>query len=258
MANTVVDAPKKPAAPFISFLKALRPQVRRSHPDLSGDNLTRTIAQMWRSAPESIRQEYKLIHQQAWLQYKQNLEHWKAQGKEIAKREENTETDNNSMALDDVPDVIYLNGGIEHNVGIDGRDDCKSICDVNDCDNTVAAGCTERRMSQSLTMTESCCNLLPLQMNVNDRQSRYLPPKTIKCSTFRSRRQANVTPESGSVRQVSLESDTTTVSAHNSDNLTAKWSGLEVMSDELLLLPLSSHLFGMNDSSPIDESFSWT
>jgi hypothetical protein len=75
-------APKRPPAPFISYLMANRREVRGRNPDLTSDEITRIIARMWKSAPLTIHQSYRAQYDRALEQYKTNMQRWNADKEE--------------------------------------------------------------------------------------------------------------------------------------------------------------------------------
>jgi HMG (high mobility group) box len=75
-ADSNIIKPKKPAAPFVEYMRSVRPQVAPLHPDKTGDQLTRVVAQMWKDASPSVRHGYISAYRQKLAQHKLDLEGW--------------------------------------------------------------------------------------------------------------------------------------------------------------------------------------
>jgi HMG (high mobility group) box len=75
--------PKKPLSPFLRFSQSMRRRVSRDHPDKKGDQITRIIAQLWKTSEPSVREEWRSQYNLEWAQYKLDLQCWKNAKAEI-------------------------------------------------------------------------------------------------------------------------------------------------------------------------------
>jgi hypothetical protein len=69
---------KRPPAPFISFLRSNRGEVRQNNPELTGDAVTRIVARMWKDSPLAIRKAYRAQYDQEWEQHKSDMLLWES------------------------------------------------------------------------------------------------------------------------------------------------------------------------------------
>ena len=71
------QAPKKPMSAYLSFSNSRRASVKRENPNATNAQVSKTLATMWKNAPEAVRQEY--INTEATLRerYKVDIANWK-------------------------------------------------------------------------------------------------------------------------------------------------------------------------------------
>ncbi|XP_069467329.1 transcription factor A, mitochondrial isoform X2 [Ambystoma mexicanum] len=71
--------PKRPLSAYIRYVQETQPVFKKQHPDLRFVDLTRHIAQSWKTLPESEKQGYEVAAEKARQAYKEELFQYKAQ-----------------------------------------------------------------------------------------------------------------------------------------------------------------------------------
>lgn len=51
--------PKKPATPYIRFLKTIRPKIVESHPQMSAKEAVKIIAEQWKTCSPELKEQYQ-------------------------------------------------------------------------------------------------------------------------------------------------------------------------------------------------------
>lgn len=72
------SAPKKPSSAYLSFANSKRALVKKMKPNVSNAEISKTLSDMWKSAPPDVKQPY--IQKEARLreQYKIDIANWRA------------------------------------------------------------------------------------------------------------------------------------------------------------------------------------
>jgi HMG (high mobility group) box len=248
--------PKKPAAPFLAYMRLVRADVRHDHPDASTTDICRLVASKWNSSP-AAQKEFKDKYKGDWKQYKEDLLEWHtkqgvAHGVKDAGKKAQPQA-KSAISLSPKPEQGLLSL-------LPPRSEQSSNAN-QDLASHVAATKAECMPLSNLTWPSAALK------DLHDQQGSWV--NQVKSSAWHSceHPRQNTYMAASTLMSVSCDhaGDNHRLLLHNllqqvllakeepvGDHDAEKFSRL--FSDEALW----QHLPHMNDCSPIDDAFSWT
>lgn len=97
------NAPKRPMSAFLAYSQKMRSVVKNENQHLSNTEISKLLAEMWRNAPEDIRQEYIEQESKQRQIYKVNMDEWRTKQEEALMTQRR---EREKIALD-----VIANGG---------------------------------------------------------------------------------------------------------------------------------------------------
>jgi len=75
-------APKRPMSAFLAFSNSRRAMVKRQNPDATNAEISKTLSNMWKEAPDDLRQKYIDEEYGKRQQYKASMSDWRKKNDE--------------------------------------------------------------------------------------------------------------------------------------------------------------------------------
>lgn len=71
------NAPKRPMSAFLAYANSRRGEVKAKNPNCSNGEISKILSNMWKEAPDSIKQKYRDDEAALWAAYKEGMVEWK-------------------------------------------------------------------------------------------------------------------------------------------------------------------------------------